>query len=281
MDVTARAGHAALSPARPVRLPGPARNGPSTRRCRPGSAEPARGSRRGLGHRKPTRACRTRKLKPLAGVIDTPPMRPRCAGSSTGSPATPCAPPGEVMAMALRVVAPRFGAPATGWRRAEPPPDARITEARRKVLDALARHEPRAAGDLARAAGVGAGVVRGMADAGLLVPAVLPVEPPFAIPDPEHPGQVLAPDQEAAAAALRQAVAARAFTRHAAGRRDRLRQDRGLSGGGGRMPAPGPPGAGAAAGDRAVLAMAGALRAPLRRRAGGVALRPDLAGRGA
>ena len=39
----------------------------------------------------------------------------------------------------------------------------------------------------------------------------------------------------------------------------------------------GPPGAGAAAGDRAVLAMAGAVRAPLRRGAGGVALRPDLA----
>ncbi len=66
--------------------------------------------------------------------------------------------------------------------------------------------------------------------------------------------------------------------RHAAGRRDRVRQDRGLSRGGGGMPAPGPPGAGAAAGDRAVLAVAGALRAPLRRGAGGVALRPDLAG---
>jgi primosomal protein N' (replication factor Y) (superfamily II helicase) len=51
-----------------------------------------------------------------------------------------------------------------------------------------------------------------MADAGLLVPATLPVERPFAIPDPEHPGQVLAPDQEAAAAMLRHAVAARAFT---------------------------------------------------------------------
>ena len=114
--------------------------------------------------------------------------------------------------MALRVVAPGVGAPATGWRRADPPPDARITEARRKVLDALAQHEPRATGDLTRAAGVGAGVVRGMADAGLLVPAVLPIEPPFVIPDPEHPGQVLAPDQAAAAATLRQAVAARAFS---------------------------------------------------------------------
>ena len=51
-----------------------------------------------------------------------------------------------------------------------------------------------------------------MADAGLLVPVLLHVRAPFAIPDPEHPGQSLSPDQEAAAAALRQAVAARNFS---------------------------------------------------------------------
>ncbi len=153
-----------------------------------------------------------RKLKPLAGVIDTPPMRSALRRFVDWVASYNLAPPGEVMAMALRVVAPGVSAPATGWRRADPPPDARVTEARRKVLDALTQHEPRATGDLTRAAGVGAGVVRGMADAGLLVPAVLPIEPPFVIPDPEHQGQVLAPDQSAAAATLRQAVAARAFS---------------------------------------------------------------------
>ena len=152
------------------------------------------------------------KLKALAGVIDTPPMRSALRRFVDWVASYTLAPPGEVMAMALRVVATGSGAPATGWQRAELPPEARITEARRKVLDALAEREPRATGDLARAAGVGAGVVRGMADAGLLVPAVLPLEPPFAIPDPEHPGQVLAPDQAAAAATLRDAVAARAFS---------------------------------------------------------------------
>src|SRR4029077_8567608 len=35
---------------------------------------------------------------------------------------------------------------------------------------------------------------------------------PFAIPDPERPGQALAPDQAAAAATLRAAVAARTFS---------------------------------------------------------------------
>ena len=153
-----------------------------------------------------------RKLKPVAGMIDTPPMLPALRQFVDWVAGYTLSPPGEVMAMALRIVAPGLGAPATGWRRADPLPEARLTEARRKVLDALAEREPRATGELARAAGVGAGVVRGMADAGLLVPAVLPIEPPFAIPDPEHPGQVLAPDQEAAAAVLRQAVAAREFS---------------------------------------------------------------------
>jgi primosomal protein N' (replication factor Y) (superfamily II helicase) len=153
-----------------------------------------------------------RKLKPVAGVIDTPPMRPALRQFVDWVAAYTLSPPGEVMAMALRVLAQGVGSPATGWRRADPLPEARITEARRKVLDALAEREPRAAGELARAAGVASGIVRGMADAGLLVPVALPVERPFAIPDPEHPGQVLAPDQEAAAAMLRQAVAAREFT---------------------------------------------------------------------
>jgi primosomal protein N' (replication factor Y) len=153
-----------------------------------------------------------RKLKPVAGVIDTPPMRPALRKFVDWVASYTLSPPGEVMAMALRVVAPTIGPSATGWRRADPLPEARITEARHKVLAALAEREPRVSADLARVAGVGAAVVRGMADAGLLVPAVLPIEPPFAIPDPEHPGRILAPDQQAAAASLRQAVAACTFS---------------------------------------------------------------------
>ena len=153
-----------------------------------------------------------RKLKPVAGVIDAPPMRPALRQFVDWVAGYTLSPPGEVMAMALRILAQGVGLPATGWRRADPLPEVRITEARRKVLDALAEREPRSAGELARAAGVAGGIVRGMADAGLLIPVALPMEPPFAIPDPEHPGQVLAPDQEAAAAVLREAVAARGFT---------------------------------------------------------------------
>jgi primosomal protein N' (replication factor Y) len=153
-----------------------------------------------------------RKLKPIAGIIDTPPMRPALRRFIDWVAAYTLAPPGEVMAMALRVAAPGSGPSATGWRRAEPLPEARITEARQKVLDALDAKEPRGTGELALAAGVGAAVVRGMADTGLLVPAALPLAPPFAVPDPEHPGEVLSADQIAAATALREAVAGGKFS---------------------------------------------------------------------
>jgi primosomal protein N' (replication factor Y) len=154
-----------------------------------------------------------RKLKPLSGLIDTPPMRPALRQFVDWVASYTLSSAGEVMAMALRIVTPGITPPATGWQRAaQPPQDARMTEARQKVLATLAATEPRTTGDLARAAGVTPSVIRGMADAGLLLPAILPVAPPFAIPDPEHPGETLAPDQQAAAAVLRDAVKAREFS---------------------------------------------------------------------
>ena len=63
----------------------------------------------------------------------------------------------------------------------------RLTDARRQVIEALRQAQPRTTADLAAAAGVGPGVVRGMADAGLLLPAAMPASAPFAIPDPDHP----------------------------------------------------------------------------------------------
>jgi primosomal protein N' (replication factor Y) len=54
-------------------------------------------------------------------------------------------------------------------------------------------------------------VVRGLADAGLLVPALVPRGVAFPLPDPAHPGPVLAADQAAAAEALRGKVAAGEF----------------------------------------------------------------------
>ena len=74
-----------------------------------------------------------RKLKPVSGVVDTPPMRTALRRFVDWVASYTLSAPGEVMAMALRVVVGRPAAPL-GWQRAGSPPEARITEARRKVL---------------------------------------------------------------------------------------------------------------------------------------------------
>ncbi|MBN8927000.1 MAG: primosomal protein N' [Rhodospirillales bacterium 69-11] len=160
----------------------------------------------------PDRAVPDHKLKPVIGVLDTPPMREDLRRFVDWMAAYTLSPPGEVMAMALRVARPA-PLPAAGWRRIEPAPEGvRMTPARERVLAVLARAEPRGTGELARAAEVGAAVIRGMADAGLLASVPMPAVPPFARPDPDTRGPVLSDDQEQAAATLRQAVADRSFS---------------------------------------------------------------------
>jgi primosomal protein N' (replication factor Y) len=88
----------------------------------------------------------------------------------------------------------------------------RLTDARRRVLDRLADAEPRTTAELAKAAGVSTAVIRGMADLGLIDATALPASRPFLTPDPDHPGPELSADQAAAAATLRDAVAARRFS---------------------------------------------------------------------
>ncbi|MBN8908447.1 MAG: primosomal protein N', partial [Rhodospirillales bacterium] len=150
-------------------------------------------------------------LKPLAAILDTPPLPEVSRRFVDWVAAYTLAPPGEVMAMALRLVPGQAHAPLSGWLPIGAEPE-RLTDARRRVLGVLADGRPRATPALAREAGVGAGVVRGMAEAGLLSPVPLPVAPPFAIPDPAHPRAPLSAEQATAAEALEQAVGDRAFS---------------------------------------------------------------------
>lgn len=152
-----------------------------------------------------------RKLKPVVARLDTPRMAEPMRRFIDWIAGYTLAPPGEVMAMALRVMRPANASATAGWRMAEPRPDVRITEARTRVLAAL---DGRAltTSQLARAAGVGAATVRGMAEAGLLAPVVLSAAAPFASPDPDYPGPTLSDEQTSAAKALREAVASRSFS---------------------------------------------------------------------
>jgi primosomal protein N' (replication factor Y) len=158
------------------------------------------------------------KLKPvLARLPDVPPMTPSLRRFVDWVAAYTLSPPGAVLRMAMSAPA-ALEPPAAkaGWTLAgpgsnQPPTGARITPERQRVLAALEEGLVLAGPALAERAGVSSGVIRGLADAGLIRPALLPQGPAFVRPDPDHPGAALGPDQEAAAAALRARVAARDF----------------------------------------------------------------------
>jgi primosomal protein N' (replication factor Y) len=193
-----------------------------------------------------------RKLRSLIALLDTPPMRRDVRRLVDWIASYTLSPPGVVMAMALRVISPDSSRAPSGWCVAEaspgsgsaepgrvesgrletgpsesgPPesvqpesvqpvsghPGSGLTPARRRVLAALADGLPRSAGELARVAGVGSGVVRAMAQAGLLAPAMVPSRVPFEPPNPDHPGPLLSTAQAEAAAVLCHAVAGGEFS---------------------------------------------------------------------
>ena len=154
------------------------------------------------------------RLKSVSAVLDVPRLPVASRRFVDWVAGYTLTPPGLVMAMALRLNAYGPVRAVTGWQPAvSPPATARITPARTLVLEALAQRAPRDTADLARAAGVGAGVVRGMAEAGLLAEVPMPRAATFQQPDPAHAGAaVLSEDQQANAEALRQAVHERRFS---------------------------------------------------------------------
>ena len=157
------------------------------------------------------------RLKDVIEALEVPPMTASLRRFVEWVAAYTLSPPGAVLRMAMSAPSALEPAPRqVGWTLAPEPPaegKVRLTPERRRVLALLGPREVRAATALAEAAGVSPGVVRGLADAGFLVPALLPeAASPFALPDPEHPGPPLAEGGQAEAArALREAVAARRF----------------------------------------------------------------------
>ncbi len=98
------------------------------------------------------------------------------------------------------------------WRVTGRTPE-RMTPQRARVLALAAEGPPLTAAELARLAGVSAGVVRGLADCGALEPVPLPKDVPFEQPDPAAGlARRLSEEQEAAAQGLRTAVARHDFS---------------------------------------------------------------------
>jgi len=95
--------------------------------------------------------------------------------------------------------------PATGYTlvpSAKSPAKFQMTGTRKRVLAALADAPPLSAADLAREAGVSAGVIAGLASAGLIRPVSMASAPAPRQPDPHLHGPELSPDQRACADAL-------------------------------------------------------------------------------
>ncbi len=158
------------------------------------------------------------RLKDIVAVLDLPRLTRSFRAFIDWVARYVMAPPGSVLRLAIGSPAlmdpPR---PITLYALPEesPSPDGeasdvggvRLTAARRRVLTAAAGLPPLTASDLAAEAGVGAGVIKSLADHGLLqrlvrTPQSAVEGPPTDLP----PGPELGPDQQACADALVEAV---------------------------------------------------------------------------
>ncbi len=150
------------------------------------------------------------RLKDVAARLDCPPMPEALRDLIDWVARYTLSPRGAVLRMAMSIPeALEPAPPRVGYAIAESPPEFRMTAARRRVLETAAQGPARGATDLAREAGVSTGVVTGLAKAGALVRVDLPADGgAVAGPDPRMPGPALSPEQQDAAAALRESVAA-------------------------------------------------------------------------
>ncbi|MGG7567409.1 primosomal protein N' [Rhodovulum sp. DZ06] len=154
------------------------------------------------------------RLKPIKSVIDLPPMRPQMRAFLDRAADYTLTDRGLMLRLATRA---KGLADPPGVRTLYAPsgaPPAKITEARQRVLDALARFGgmPMAPGELAKEAGVSVGVVKGLADAGGLKAVEAPRDLPYPRLSPSAPGKPLSAAQAAAAAELAESVSARKFS---------------------------------------------------------------------
>jgi len=151
-----------------------------------------------------------RRLKPIDHALDEPRLPERTVDFVEWAARWTLSPPGEMAAAALK-----------GLRAPRPRPERRVrlvgerapvrpTAARTAVLDTLGERAMSGA-ELARAAGVSSGVVKGLLDEGVLEVIVVEAVAAFDPPRPDHAPAALNPDQAAAADAIAAATQAGGF----------------------------------------------------------------------
>ena len=145
------------------------------------------------------------RLKPVIARLEAPAL-PAVSRRFVEWVADYCmAPLGAVLRMTMSVSAAlQLPRPVAAWRPTGLPPAAGrpLTPARGRVLAVLAGGPPRTTRELAREAGVGPGVVQGLAAQGLIEPVLLPPASPYLAPSPWTNGVTLSPAQATVAAGL-------------------------------------------------------------------------------
>jgi primosomal protein N' (replication factor Y) len=141
-----------------------------------------------------------RPLKSILERLDEPPLPPNTLAFVEWAARWQLSPPGDPMSIAtrgLRVPPPRPERRVTATGKSP----ARATPARDRVMAAMA-NGPLSGADLARAAQVSSGVVKGLVDEGVLEVIEVVVPASFPQPDPDHAPASLNPSQAAAAATV-------------------------------------------------------------------------------
>jgi len=147
-----------------------------------------------------------RRLKSVSGVVESAPPLPAAMRAFIERAARyVCASPGSVLALAMRSREGLAPAPTQTLLVASGARPETMTPAREKTLACAS--EPLSGAELARQAGVSAGVVRALVDAGALRAIEQTLDPPFEQPDPERPPRDLTSEQLDAAGYLRAMIA--------------------------------------------------------------------------
>jgi primosomal protein N' (replication factor Y) (superfamily II helicase) len=149
------------------------------------------------------------RLKPLAEVRPAPALRAPLRALIDWAARYLVTAQGNLLAMVLRSREALDDGPYESLLQADGPAPDRLTPARAAVLDAAARPIRRA--ELSAATGASAAVISGLIRAGALGVLHVPVDQPFAAPDPHHAPATLSPDQAAAADMVSGAVSAGGF----------------------------------------------------------------------
>jgi primosomal protein N' (replication factor Y) len=152
------------------------------------------------------------RLKPVSERREARPLPERLCDFIDWVANYTLSPPGAVLALALRARGALDPPPTrTAWRLTAHRPD-RMTPARVRVIEKAGDGLARGAQELAREAGVSPGVIRGLADQGVLEAIIIEEDAPFPAPGPDAAMPSLSREQAAAAEVLEEAVRAHAFS---------------------------------------------------------------------